>query len=203
MSDDAAATDPFYARVRAFADEQGRLPVPDQAGWEVFPFDGEHLVVKPLDPFTPVEPPRNGEGGRACWRCERPDERVMWSNERWVLAGMESTGLPFEAMLMPREHLDFPDLDDEMAAELGVLSVRIARAAEALPGVARVHVNKFGDGGAHLHLFLVGRPVGMPQLWGSCLLLWEEMLPRVPAEESAAAVRAVAEALAVHGGRLH
>ena len=204
MSDDAAATDPFYARVRAFADAQGRLPMPDQAGWEIFPFEQDALIVKPLEPLVLPEPPRSGEGERPCWRCSEPMADVVWSDERWVLTGRgEPTGLPVEAMLMPREHLDLADLDDTMAAELGLLVVRASRAIEGLPGVGRAHVYKFGDGGAHLHVFLVGRPAGMAQLRGSNLLLWEEMLPRVPAEESAATLRAVAEALAVHGGRLH
>ena len=70
-----------------------------------------------------------------------------------------------------------------MAAELGVLAVRMTRAVEALDAVGRVHLYKFGDGGAHLHAFLLGRPAGMLQLRGSCLTLWDEMLPEVPAEE--------------------
>lgn len=58
----------FYARARAAADDQGRLPVPEQAGWEIFPFEHERLVVKPLDPPVLPEPPRTGEAGTPCWR---------------------------------------------------------------------------------------------------------------------------------------
>jgi len=43
-----------------------------------------------------------------------------------------------------------------------------------------VHVNKWGDGGAHLHVVVIARPEGLLQLRGSELALWEEMLPRYP-----------------------
>ena len=187
----------FDARVRAAADAQGRLPVPEQAGWEIFPFEPAALQVRPLEPLVLPEPPRGGEGGRACWTCDSQlaGDEVVWSDEHWVLAGAGPTGLPFQAVLLSRAHVDLDDLDDARAAELGVLVVRISRAARRLPAVARVHVNRWGDGGAHLHVFFLGRPAGMLQLRGSNLALWEEMLPRVPAEESAAALRHVATAL--------
>lgn len=92
-----------------------------------------------------------------------PDQDVVWSSERWVLTGPdEPTGLPFVAMLLPRAHLDLGELDDLHAGELGQLLVRLDRAARALPAVSRLHVNKWGDGGAHLHVFLLGRPAGRP-----------------------------------------
>jgi hypothetical protein len=81
-----------------------------------------------------------------------------------------------------------------MAAELGVLSVRVARAVGALD--ATVHVNTFGDGGAHLHLFLLARPAGLLQLRGSNLALREGMLPVVPDEEAAAVMAVAVDALA-------
>ena len=81
-----------------------------------------------------------------------------------------------------------------MAAELGVISARVARAVEALDGIGRLHIYKIGDGGAHLHQFLLARPAGMQQLRGSCLTLWEEMLPVVPPDESAAVLRVAAGA---------
>jgi len=81
--------------------------------------------------------------------------------------------------------------------------VTVEPAAQALPGVARVHVNRWGDGGSHLLVIFLGRPAGMLQLRGSCLPLWEEMLPRVPAAAAGSALRFVAAALAGRGGRLH
>ena len=47
-----------------------------------------------------------------------------------LAAASPETRLPFAAMLMPREHLDLGDLSDGMAAELGVLTVRVVRAVE-------------------------------------------------------------------------
>ncbi|HEU0130753.1 MAG TPA: hypothetical protein VFQ85_07160 [Mycobacteriales bacterium] len=189
----------FYANALAHAGEAGRLPLPEQAMWEIFPFEPDRLVVKPLEPPVLPEPPRNGEGGRECWRCAHPDEGVVWSDERWVFA-TERTGLPFAGMLQPRAHLDLGDLDETHAAELGVLTVRIERAIRGLGGVGRVHLYKWGDGGAHLHLMFLARPEGLLQLRGSNLALWEEMLPRVPEDVYAADARAVAQALAAHGG---
>lgn len=195
----------FYARCLAAADAEGRLPLPAQSMWEIFPFEHETLRVKPLEPPVLPEPPRGGEDGpEGCWRCTDPDRGVVWSDERWVLAGGgEPTGLPLVATLMPKAHLDLGDLDDVHAAELGVLTVRIERAIRGLGGIGRVHLNKWGDGGAHLHLMFLARPAGLLQLRGSNLPLWEEMLPRVPEAVQAADLRRVATALAAYGGRVH
>lgn len=164
--------------------------------WEIFPFEPESLRVKPLDPLTLPEPPRKGEGGADCWRCQNPDEGAVWSNDRWTLTPFDASRLPFQVMLMPRAHLDLGDLDDAMAGELGVLSVRVVRAVEALEAIGRVHLYKFGDGGAHLHAFLLGRPAGVLQLRGSNLALWEEMFPLVPPHDINAIVQVAVDALA-------
>ena len=193
----------FAARVAAAADADGRLPVPPQAMWEIFPFETEGLRTVPLKAPVLPEPPRLGEGGRPCRRCAEPERGVVWSDERWLLVGADELSLPFGALLMPRAHLDLEELDDQHAAELGVLTVRITRAAQALPHIGRVHVNKWGDGSAHLHLFFQARPAGFGQLRGSNLSLWEDLLPKLPAEVLSANLRAVAERLAEVGGRLH
>jgi diadenosine tetraphosphate (Ap4A) HIT family hydrolase len=193
----------FHARAVAAADEQGRLPVPEQAMWEIFPFERPGLVAKPLEAPVLPEPPRGGEDGRDCWRCAHPDEDVLWSDEHWLLARLpEPLRLPFAAMLMPKAHLDLGDLDDVHAGEMGQLIVRIDRAVRTLPAVGRVHVNKWGDGGAHLHVVFLARPGGLLQLRGSSLPLWEEMLPPVPPEIAAEDLYSVATALAECGGRL-
>jgi hypothetical protein len=195
----------FYERVRAHADAEGRLPLPAQSMWEIFPFEHSELRSKPFEPPVLPEPPRGGEEGpETCWRCKEPDNGVVWSDDRWILADWgEPLGLPVGAVLMPKAHLDLDDLDETYAAELGVLTVRITKAILALGNVGRVHVNKWGDGGAHLHLGFFARPLGFMQLRGSNLPLWEEMLPRVEADVAAADLRAVALALAAQGGRAH
>ena len=193
----------FYARARRAADSEGRLPVPDQAGWEIFPFEPGGLVSKVLEPPVLPEPPRAGEGGVGCRRCEDTERDAIWSDERWVLARSDPLGLPFGALLMPRAHLDLGDLDEQHAAELGILTVRLDRAVRALGGIGRVHVSKWGDGAAHLHVWFMARPEGLLQLRGSNLALWEEMLPRVSADVAEEAHRRVARALAEQGGRAH
>jgi hypothetical protein len=77
-----------------------------------------------------------------------------------------------------------------------VLSVHLARAVEALPSIARCHVMRVGDGGAHLHVFFFARPEGFAQLRGSFLVVWDDLLPPVPADVRASDAAAVAEALA-------
>jgi hypothetical protein len=187
----------FYRRVLDFADDQRRLPVPDQAGWDIFPFEGDSLRVKPLDDQVLPEPDRNGAGGRGCRRCADSEDRVAWGNDRWTLSPPpQSLGVPFAAILEPREHLDLGDLDEEMAAEMGRIVVRLTRAVEALDPVARLHVNRWGDGGEHLHVWLLGRPAGLLQTRGSCLPIWDDMLPRHPADQAAASLAVAVAALA-------
>lgn len=194
----------FYERARRFADEEGRLPIPEQAMWEIFPFEPDRLRAKPLEPPVLPEPPRAGEGGRDCSQCADPEAQAIWSDDRWVLSRFEEPlGLPFAAILSPREHLDLGDLDDVHAGELGQLTVRVDRAARTIETVARLHVNKWGDGGAHLHLVYLGRPAGLQQLRGSNLALWEEMLPRMPDEVALEGLTVVARALAGYRGRAH
>ena len=60
---------------------------------------------------------------------------------------------------------------------------------------------KYGDGGAHLHLFLFGRPARMLQLRGSPLLDWEENLPAVPLEVLQTNASFVARHLQARGRR--
>lgn len=185
-----------YARIRAHADRDGRLPLPEQAMWEIFPFEPEQLRVKPLDPLMLPEPPRLGEDGVDCRRCQGPPTGLVWHNDRWSLSGGPgSMGLPVAAILEPNRHLDLADLDDEWAAELGVISARLVRAGEQLDTVARMHVNRWGDGGAHLHLWFLGRPAGLVQLRGSCLPLWLDMLPPTPDDVAQANLRRLAAAL--------
>ena len=75
-----------------------------------------------------------------------------------------------------------------------------SRAIEALPHIARAHVSRWGDGGAHLHVFFFARPAGFPQLRGTCLAIWDDLLPAVPAAHRDRDAAAVAGALAAHGG---
>ena len=98
--------------------------------------------------------------------------------------------------LASREHVDsFMDLSPEAAAAFGPTIARIERAILGLGNVARVHLYRWGDGGAHFHVWLIPRPLGMLQATGPMLPIWEDVLPNVPDEELAEAARKIAAAL--------
>ncbi len=105
-----------------------------------------------------------------------------------------------QLVLAPLEHHDLPSLPIDLAAEMGQLVVAVSDAVEHVPSVARAQLARYGDGGAHLHLFFLGRPARVLQLRGSPLLDWEENLPRVPLPVAQANARVVAERLVVHLG---
>ncbi|GAB3859489.1 hypothetical protein GCM10028801_20970 [Nocardioides maradonensis] len=173
----------FHARLVAAADAEGRLPVAtDQmAGWDIYPFELDGLRLKPLQPLGDAEWPRDGDNARDC-ACtgEKDDARLVWSNERWRLGHVSSTGLPLMMTLDPVAHHDLNDLPDDLASEMGRLMVVICDAMEQLPSIGRAHVQKIGDGAAHLHVWFIGRPAHTTQFLGSPLLDWEESFPRVP-----------------------
>lgn len=191
----------FYKRARAIANQDGRLPIPMYVAMPSFPYDGE-FQVKPLhEPMVP-EPPRQGASGTDdCYRCQHPDDGVIWSDDRWLLATQEEpSGLPVAIMVQPREHLDSVDLDDDRAAEMGRLLVHLQRAIEGLDGIARAHIAKWGDGHAHLFVFVYARPEGFAQLRGATLTLWEDILPPLPPGLWQLNHKAVADALAASYG---
>lgn len=185
----------------------GRLPVAveEMPGWDIFPYEVDSLRLKPIQPLLDQEPARRGEDPADCWCAPGapPPTRpvpVVWQHERWRLVRIES-GLPVMLSLEPIRHYDLADLPAELAAEFGQLIVAISAAIEALPSVGRTHLAKFGDGGAHLHQFFLGRPWRAGQLRGSPLLDWEENFPRVPDEVARVNAEFVAERVAAaYGG---
>lgn len=195
----------FHARALAATDEQRRLTFGEIPYWEVFPFEAEGLQVKPLEDLTLPEPPRHGEGGVDCSACAHADDAAadeVWRGERWRVVLQGPGGSPLMLVAQPLAHHDLADLPDELAAEMGVLLVHLTRAMEALPQVGRVHVAKWGDGGAHLHLFVYARPKGMMQLRGTMMAVWDDFLPPVPVEVRDADARTVIRALTISlGGR--
>src|SRR5829696_1867084 len=72
---------------------------------------------------------------------------------------------------------------------------RVERAILALGDVGRVHLYRWGDGGAHFHVWFMPRPLGMLEASGMMLPLWEDVLPNVTDEELADAAKRVAAAL--------
>ncbi len=196
------SADEFYDRVLAATDAEGRLPVAveEMPGWDIYPYEIDSLRLKPLQPLSDEEPARSGEDPADCSSCRRAadparEAELAWSNERWQLGLDTEAGLPVALVLRPREHCDLPTVPNHLVAEMGRLIVEISAGVEALPSVGRVQLAKYGDGGAHLHLFFLGRPARALQFRGSPLIDWAENLPPVTLEVH----RANAEAV---GGRL-
>ncbi|WP_410792521.1 hypothetical protein [Kribbella sp. C-35] len=169
-------------------------------GSPFFPFEGDLQVVPLADPVLP-EPPRRGEdGGQPCPKCADPDGNVIWRDEQWSLKAFEPTGLPLVAILEPREHYRLDNLPPELTATLGSVIQRVAKAIQSIDSVGRTHFNRWGDGSEHFHLWFLARPLGMMQLRGAMIAAWDDMLPKIPADEFTANIRLVAAALAEDGG---
>jgi diadenosine tetraphosphate (Ap4A) HIT family hydrolase len=179
----------LYARV---ADSLRMPPVEE---WETFPFDGE-MRPRALLPPVEREEPRHGAGGVDCRRCQATDDEYIWTNEHWRLLPLGPSGLPVVVILETREHFaELSDLSDQMAAELGLLIVRIERAIRSIGHIGRVHVCRWNDGGEHPHWWFMARPARIPQLIGSFAAVWDEILPPVPEEIWRANLDAVVAAL--------
>ncbi|GAA3028706.1 hypothetical protein GCM10010519_65490 [Streptomyces lactacystinicus] len=204
MIEESAAADPagpdaYLARLPI--GEPLPFPADGAPSWEIFPYEGELTVRELRAPELP-EPPRNGEDGpESCPDCARPDADFLWTDDHWRLGTTEEPdGLPATLLLWPRAHHDLLDLPAELSAGLGPMLQRVERAVRSLGGIGRVHVNRWGDGSAHLHLWLLARPEGMAQLRGSTLPLWMDVLPPMPVGVRAERARRIAAAMAAGGG---
>jgi diadenosine tetraphosphate (Ap4A) HIT family hydrolase len=162
------------------------------------------LDVAALDPPTIPEPPRFGDGGVDCRGCTGEDSEFLWSDEHWRIGTRSDPRALFHVLLLPREHYqELPDLPPQRVAELGPMLARMEAALRSLGDVGRVHTHKWGDGGAHLHLWQIVRPEGMVQANGVTLPVWLGALPVMPAETWEAACRDFARAMARGGGTAH
>lgn len=130
---------------------------------EVGPEETVDRSPRPSTPFWRTDgPPCYGSGHPDAY--EPPAQ--IWGNETRVVRPIRfgDTAAPFPAyMLETVEHLDFEDFDDDLAADFGVMCVRVERAIRGLGSVGRVHVNRWGDGGSHFHVWFLGRPKGAAQ----------------------------------------
>jgi len=160
------------------------------------PYD-EPLVPRPPAERVIPEPPRRGEpGGEPCGICGGESTPPVWSDERWTLHPPVGCSLPGTVWLASREHVDsFSDLPDDVAADFGRVAAQVERAMLAQDDVARVHLYRWGDGGAHFHVWFMPRPLGMIDAQGMMLPLWEDALPTVPDEECRAAAESIARAM--------
>lgn len=196
--EDAAS---YAARLAATLGVDNR-PVldPDGAfGWDTFPFEVDALRPKRLA-AAQDEPDRHGEGERpecGLGDCSGPSPEwpVLWRDGEWALKAAPPSGSPLVVVLEPRRHVDIPGLTSAEAARFGQLCVAVMAAVESLPSVGRCQILRSGDGAAHGHVWFVSRPARMPQVRGSWLILWDELLPAVPAAVRDANAHAVVERL--------
>ncbi|MXG90086.1 HIT family protein [Nocardioides flavescens] len=200
----AETAEQVHARVLDAAGS-GHLPMPPQGGWDVFPWtvvDGQ-IVPRQLPPPAD-EAPRWGESpDKPCGLCANgaDPERIVWEDEHWTLSHPGGpSGLPVVLMLEPREHLDFGQLDDDLASEYGRITNRLVRIIEALPNIGRCHTMRIGDGGAHMHIWFLGRTARLSTVLGSPTTEWDDIIPPGPEDVWREDLRAIATKLANWGG---
>jgi diadenosine tetraphosphate (Ap4A) HIT family hydrolase len=157
---------------------------------------------EPLVPMSPSarvvpEPPRRGEpGGEPCGICGGEATEALWQDDLWTLHAPVQCSLPGTVWLASREHFDsFADMPARQAADFGRVAGRVERAILSLGDVGRVHLYRWGDGGAHFHVWFLPRPLGMVEAAGMYLPIWEDVLPNVPDAEVAAVAAKVAAAM--------
>lgn len=162
----------------------------------VLPYLEPLVSREPADRQIP-EPPRRGEpGGPPCAICGGNTTGALWSDENWTLHAPVGGSLPGSVWLASRLHVDsFTDLPEALAADFGRVVARVERAILSLGNVGRVHLYRWGDGGAHFHVWLLPRPLGMIEASSMMLPLWEDVLPNVPDEELTEAAKRVAAAM--------
>jgi hypothetical protein len=125
----------------------------------------------------------------------------IWTDELWRLHALpEPSASPVVVLLEPRVHCDLADLPPRESAQLGPLLQRVERAILGLGGIGRVHVNRWGDGSAHLHWWFLARPAGMMQLRGAFMMVWDDVLPAIDRETWQANLARIAASMAEEGG---
>ena len=199
MSDDfeTRPADSAYHRTLPIGERLSGQPLVDD---RLSCFDD--VTLKTLEPMLVPERPRAGEVDRAaCAHC-RPSEFTIWRDDLWhVNAGFVPMGIPFIGGIAPNAHCRLEDAEVELLATLGPLLQRMSQAVKAIPGVARTHFARWGDGSEHFHLWALARPEGMMQGRGAMLAFWQDVLPTMPDDLARKHLRIVAEALAEKSGQ--
>ena len=189
-------TEEFLKRAQTVLDVDGRPPLGGMVSWEVFPFERDGLTPRPLTQYAVPEPDRR-KAPEACGTCKAlgREDLVLHTGERLAVVRPGGCNLPFVANVVSRHHEVLDDLDDDGHVELGRLIGRTYQALRALDDVGNVHVCKWENGGGHLSVALLARPLGVLQLRGSNLTVWADMLPATPEDELAARAEQVRAAL--------
>ena len=199
----AESAEQVHARIIATVGADGRLPAPPSSEWDNFPWEVVDGVIAPrVLPLPADDPVRRGEGDEPCPSCFGvPPEHVVWSDEHWRLKHLGGpSGLPMVVILEPRLHLDFGQLDDELASQHGRIATRLTRIIEGLDHVARCHVLRYGDGSAHAHTWFVARTARLTGVIGSPTIEWDDVLPPGPEDLWRADLHTIATKLANWGG---
>jgi diadenosine tetraphosphate (Ap4A) HIT family hydrolase len=119
-----------------------------------------------------------------------------WPDDLSSLHPPVGGSLPGTVWLASKSHVDsFRDLRPVAAQDFGLVVGAIEPAIYSLGNVGRLHLYRWGDGGAHFHVWFLPRPLGMLKACNMTLPLWEDVLPKVPDEEMRAAAKQVAAAL--------
>jgi hypothetical protein len=193
---ETAPADSPYHRTLPIGERLSGRPLVDD---ELSSFD--EVTVKSLAPMLVPEQPRGGElDPGSCSHC-KPSEFTIWRDDLWhVNAGWTRMGIPYVGGLAPNEHCRLDDAPLAVLAALGPLMQRVSVAVKSIPGVARTHFARWGDGSEHFHLWALARPLGMMQGRGAMLAFWDDVLPDMPEEMKARHLDIVARSLADGGG---
>ena len=148
--------------------------------------------AEPLVPREPgarqiPEPPRRGEpGGPPCAICGGETTtralvgRATGRCTRRSAAACRARSGSRAASTSTRS----PTCPSEVAATFGRVVARAERAILALGDVGRVHLYRWGDGGAHFHVWLHAAAARDGRGAGMMLPLWEDVLPNVADERA-------------------
>jgi diadenosine tetraphosphate (Ap4A) HIT family hydrolase len=174
--------------------------LPPFVDWPAFPFEGD-LHIRPYKPHYPTDRPRFGEpGGRECPGDQPDDDDYIWADELFRVMAGPRQALPAVVELRSRAHADLHELDPAVAAALGPMIVRIDQAMRQIPGVARAHIARWGDGGAHFHMHFFARPTGASQLIGWNTHMWAAINEPTSEATWTTNLKTLADALANGGG---
>jgi hypothetical protein len=187
----------WRGRVQDHLDAAGRPALGGMPRWEVFPFERDGLTPRAMRERVVPEPDR-ARPATECGTCRAlaRDDLVLHTGTRLAVVRPGGTSLMFVANVVARDHERLDDLDEAADEELGRLVARTYRALRALPGVGNVQVCKWENGGGHLSVNVLARPLGVLELRGSNLPVWADMLPDIPQDEYDQRAEAVRAALA-------
>ena len=200
----AESAEQVHARIREAVGDDGRLAPPPSNDWDNFPWEVVDGAIVPR-----VLPPPSDDLSRAgetpdkpCPSCFGvPPENIVWEDDSWVLKHLgRPSGLPIVLILEPRLHLDFGQLDDDLASQHGRITNRLVRIIEGLDNVARCHVLRYGDSSVHAHTWLVGRTARLTGVTGTPVIEWDDVLPAGAEDVWRADLHTIAIKLANSGG---